>query len=347
MYAAQTVPDLMRALVYDSGSPGKMAWQGSMKVPQPGKHQVLVKVDSASLNPADFRATESRTAFLAGKGHIVGRDMAGTIVAIGRDVRGFAVGDKVFGLAPGVANYTLAEINRITNVPQGANVQDYGIVGLAGTVANQILTKHWFDRPDYTVRNMLVIGASGGVGSSLVQIARAAGGPELTIYGVTSGKNMAYVKEIGASQAIDYTTPNFDLGRVLPIHSVDLIVDVVSGVAEGPTYVDRGMPLLKQSGRYVALNSTSSFDWFRAYLTDKCGCNMQRSKYDLFISNQSRPGRDLQAIAGLIQQGEFRLAVSQELPLAETPIRRALHTLKQRHVRGKVKIVPEQYSQSV
>jgi NADPH:quinone reductase-like Zn-dependent oxidoreductase len=204
--------------------------------------------------------------------------MAGTIVAIGRDVRGFAVGDKVFGLAPGVANYTLAEINRITNVPQGANVQDYGIVGLAGTVANQILTKHWFDRPDYTVRNMLVIGASGGVGSSLVQIARAAGGPELTIYGVTSGKNMAYVKEIGASQAIDYTTPNFDLGRVLPIHSVDLIVDVVSGVAEGPTYVDRGMPLLKQSGRYVALNSTSSFDWFRAYLTDKCGCNMRRSK---------------------------------------------------------------------
>ena len=345
MFATQTVPETMRGMVYDSSGPGRMAWTNQMKVPIPGKNQVLVKVESASMNPADYQITQAHVPFFSHKGHIVGQDMAGTIVGIGKNVRTFAVGDKVFGLAPGYASYTVADVHRITRIPPGMELSEFGVYGLVGTVAHQLLCKHWFDKANYTVRSLLVVGASGGVGSAVIQIARALGGPEVMIYGVSSHKNLEYVKQIGANQAIDYTTPNFNLSSVLPAHSVDLIVDVVSGRAEIPDYVDQGMPLLRQSGRYVALNSTRTMDWVRSKMTNSCGCNVQRARYDLFTVNRTLPHRDLEAVARHVALGKLRLHVSQELPLSETPLRRALHNMKQRHVRGKLKIRPEHFGQ--
>jgi NADPH:quinone reductase-like Zn-dependent oxidoreductase len=162
------------------------------------------------------------------------------------------------------------------------------------------------------------------------------------IYGICSAKNTDYVRQIGASQAIDYGSLSFDISKIVPARSVDLIVDCVSGISGGPTYVAKGMELLKPSGRYVALNSTSSLDWIRSYLTDTCGCNVQRSRYDLFSVNQSRPGRDLAALANMMQQKNLKPFISREIPLAESPLRRGLHAIKQGHTRGKMRVFPEQ-----
>ena len=128
---------------------------------------------------------------------------------------------------------------------------------------------------------------------------------------------------------------------------MDLIVDVVSGVPGSPNYVNQAMNLLKPSGRYVALNSTSTVDWIRAYMTDTCGCNVQRSRFDLFSISQNRPGRNLHALATLMEQQKLKPFVSREVPLAETPIRRALHSIKQGHTRGKIRVTAEQQPTTV
>lgn len=346
MFSAPNVPETMRGMTYDSHGPGRLYWHSRMKLPQPGSNQVLVRVISASMNPADFRITEQHGPFYSNRGSVVGQDFAGIIVALGKGVQDFAIGDKVFGLAPGYATYTVASTKRIVRILPGMDVNDFGVYGFVGVVAHQILCKHWLDRGEYNMRNLMVIGASGGVGSSVIQIARALGGPEVTITGVASHKNCDYVKSLGANQAVDYTRPGFEISKTFPAHSMDLIVDLVSGTSDGPNYIESAMQLLKPSGRYVAMNSTSSMDWMRAWLTDRCGCNVERSHFDLFSVNKRRPQRDLEAVARLVAQKKFKLHISQQVPLTETPIRRALHVLKQGHSRGKIEIKPEHFGLS-
>ena len=319
-----------------------MFWHSSLPVPKPGRNEVLIKVASSSVNPIDYRITESHTMYMTARKNVVGKDLAGTIVAIGRNVTGLSVGDKVFGFGSGYANYALAKSAQVTRIPDGIELDEFGVYANAATGAYQALKTHWFDRPNYTVRSLLIVGASGGVGSSLIQIARALGGPEVRIYALCSSKNVDYCRQLGANESIDYSVRNFDLARTLPIHSLDLIIDVVSGVGGHPNYVSSGMLLLKNSGSYVAFNSASRMDWIRASLTNLCGLNVQKSRYNLFTMNQSKSAKDLESIAQLVSQGKFRLLVSEEIPLTETPIRRALHLMKQGHVRGKIKIKPEQ-----
>ena len=326
-------------MVYDKAGTNKMSWHSDYFVPTPGANEVLVKVASASMNPADYRLTDNRGMFHPTPKRIVGTDFAGTVVGLGRNVRGFTIGDQVFGWGHGYANYTCANCFEIAQVPEGFRVEDLGIYGLVGTCAHQILRKHWLEKPNFNVRNLLVIGASGGVGSSLIQIARAYGGPELKIFAITSFKNSDYVKQLGANGVADYTVRDFDIARAFPVHSMDLIVDTVSGTPESSDYYHSGGKLLlKPHGRYVALNSLSTLDWARKLI------HWQRANYDLFITQQGKSDIDLQAVARLIQQRKYRLNIAQEVPLIETPIRRALHELRLRHIRGKVMIKPTEFS---
>jgi NADPH:quinone reductase-like Zn-dependent oxidoreductase len=343
MFSAHTIQENMRALVYDSSGPDKLAWKVLHKVSKPGKGQVLVRVSAASLNPFDIRVTESQSLFMQNKGQPLGRDFAGTIVALGPDVHNFAIGEKVFGLAPGCSQYTIADVHRIEKIPGDCDERDFAAVAFTGVVAHQILARHWLDRPEFTVRNLLVIGASGGVGSCILQIVRAIGGPEIVIYGICSGKNCTIAKGFGANHTFDYSLADFNISTILPERSVDLIIDLVSGIQGGPNYVSKGMTLLKPSGRYVALNSTNPMEWVRAYLTNSCGCNVQTSRYDLFSVNQTRPSRSLHIISNLLKEKKLKPYISREVPLADAPLRRALHSLKQGHTRGKILVVPEQH----
>ena len=340
----QPIPGTMKAMVYDKSGANRMTWHSDMKVPSPGTNEVLIRVASSSMNPLDFRLADHKGLFMSTPKRVVGNDMAGTIVGLGRDVRGFAVGDQVFGWGSGYANYTTAKMHEIARIPENQNVEDMGIYGLVGTCAHQVLRRHWLDKPDFNVRNLLIIGASGGVGSSLVQLARAYGGPEVRINAITSLKNTDYVRHIGANEVVDYAVRDFDIARAFPIHSMDLIIDTVSGTPEGSDYYHTGGKLLlKPQGQYVALNSTSNLDILRKGLSKLCGLNFQRARFDLFITQQKFSNVDLQAIARLIQQKRYRLNVAHEIPLLETPIRRALNDLRRRHIRGKVKIKPAEY----
>jgi len=336
-------------MVYDAGGPGHMMWQSMAKVPRPGKNEVLIRVCSSSVNPIDYRIADSHSLFMSNRGKVVGQDVAGTVVAVGKNVLHIHNGDKVYGWGSGYAQYATCSANQVYRIPihmlsesESVSLEKFGVMPCAAVTAHQILRKHWLDKPNIQVKSLLVIGGSGGVGSSLIQIARALGGPEMRIYSVCTTKDMDYCKEIGASESIDYTVRDFDLSKTIPIHSVDLIVDTVSGSPEGTDYVHTGgMFLLKQSGKYVVLNSKSTADHFRAALTRFLGINFQKSKYDLHLTKKAHSDKDLEAIAQLVHQGKFKLHVSEEVPLTETNIRRAIHTIKQRHSRGKIMIRPE------
>ena len=361
MYSTnQSVPETMRAMVYDAGGPNHMMWQSMAKVPRPGKNEVLIRVTSSSVNPIDYRIADSHSHFMANRGKFVGQDVAGTVVAVGKNVVHIHNGDKVYGWGSGYAQYATCVANQVYRIPNQMlstqpetvssdtlPLERFGVIPCAAVTAHQILRKHWLDKPNIQVKSLLVIGGSGGVGTSLIQIARALGGPEMRIYAICSNKNMDYCKQIGASETIDYTVRDFDLSKTIPIHSVDLIVDTVSGTPEGTDYVHTGgMFLLKQSGKYVVLNSKSTMDHFRATLTRFLGLNFQKPRYDLHLTKKAHSDKDLESIAQLVNQGKFKPHISEEVPLTETNIRRAINTIKQRHVRGKIMIRPEHLTPS-
>ena len=345
MYSqSEPTPSSMKAMVYDKKGPNRISFQSDHAVPTPAQDQVLVKVASASMNPVDFRIADRKNCFRKYPSRVVGSDFSGTIIATGRFVRGFAVGDHVFGFGAGYASYTLANVNEIAKIPEGQAVEGFGIYGLAGTAAHQILRKHWLDRPNFNARSLLVIGASGGVGSSLVQMARAYGGPELKIYAIASGKNCEYARNIGANESADYTQRDFDIARAFPVHSMDLIIDLVSGSPESTDYIHAGGKLLlKPRGKYVVVNSMSFLARFRSRMSMHCGCDWQRANFDLFHTQVHHSDTDLQAVARLVQQRKLFLEVTEEVPLLETPIRKALHDLRLRHIRGKIRIRPTEF----
>jgi NADPH:quinone reductase-like Zn-dependent oxidoreductase len=351
-------------MVYDSAGPGRMMWNSVAKVPHPGRHEVLVKVASSSVNPADWKIAEHHSMFMSQKGKTVGQDVAGTVVSVGKNVTSLHNGDHVYGFGPGFAQYAICREDQVCRIPpvrkqpetQSPSMGEAGGAGIAGSCAEdafgalplvavtayQLLRKNWLDRPVVNVRTMLVIGAAGGVGCSVVQLARALGGPEMRIYAICATKDMDFCKEIGASESIDYTQRGFDFIRSIPLHSLDLIVDVVSGTPGSFDYVHSGgMALLKQSGKYVALNSSSTMDHFRASLSRMTGLNFQKSRYDLHLTKKAHSVEDLEAVCRLVTQGKFKVIIADRIPLTETNIRRAIHTLKQGRVRGKLLVKPE------
>jgi NADPH:quinone reductase-like Zn-dependent oxidoreductase len=336
----------MKAMVYDSGGPGGMSWVSTQKLPKVGKNDILVRVATSSINPMDAEGSHSFFSWFASKtSRIVGKDFAGTVVAVGKSVYEYHTGDHVFGWGHGYAEYLICHPTEVVKIPEGTSVSDFGQYACAGVTAHQILRHHWLDIPNASVRNILVIGASGGVGSCVVQLARALGGPEIHITGLCSGKNGDYIRNIGANDSIDYTAGGFDLSRSLPVRSLDLIIDVVSGSGRSfPNYVDDGMLLLKPSGTYVVLNSQSRIEKFRAMTSRMTGWHLQKPHYDLHMTQIKKSEKDLFVIGRLVANGKLKLHVSEEIPLLEVPIRRALIASKNRHTKGKIRIVAENYS---
>lgn len=337
------LPKTMKSMVYDASGRDLMLWNLATPVPKPGNHELLVRVASTSLNPFDYRVTESTAMFLGFKHKAVGCDIAGQVVAVGTDVEGFNVGDLVYGWGHGLGEYGISEPGRVARVPTGQQVGDYGIYPCVATTAYQLLRKHWLEREDMVIRHMLVIGASGGVGSSVIQIVRAVGGPEIKIYAVASAKNHDYLKSIGVNEVFDYSQPGFNISVVVPSGVMDLIVDLVSGTPEGTDYVESAMVLLKQpSGKYVTLNTLSKLEYLGARFRQLTGIEFHKN-YDFFVVNRNHSAGDLIEVGGLVASGKLKIPVEQEIPYEEQRIRQGFAKIKSRHVRGKIKVIVDSY----
>ena len=335
------VPTTMKALVYDSSGRDSMLWMNDYHIPKLSKNEVLIKVISSSLNPFDYRVAQNTSMFIGFRGKPVGSDVAGEVIAVGKNVESFAPGDKVFGWGHGLAEFAISDPTRLAKIPTGMNTADFGIYPCVSVTAYQLLHKYWLSKSGYQLRSLLVSGASGGVGSSVIQIARALGGPELKIHAVCSNKHTQYCQSLGANEAYDYMDREFEVARILPTNTVDMIVDLVSGTPEGMDYVEGAKLLLKENGKYLTLNTLSKLEYVGSWFTHFTGIEFRNKQYEFFVVDRDNSNSDLIEISSLIAQGKFKLEVAQEIMLEESKIREAFNVMQQRHMRGKIKVVVE------
>ena len=333
--------ETMKALVYNPEGLDKMTWATNFSVPEISSNEFLVKTTATSLNPFDFRVTESASMFTGYKNTPVGCDMAGTIVKIGKNVEGFQVGDKVFGWGAGLAEFCVSDPTRIAKIPPGKKPpEDFSIFPCVAVTAWQLLHKYWIAKPGFQVSSIAVMGAAGAVGSCLIQMARDLGGPELEIFALSSPKNEEYLKSIGASHFIDYSSSRFDISKsAIPEKSVDLIIDLVSGISED-NFVANAMCLIRpNTGKYITLNTLSSMEDVERKIKTLSGISLSEN-YDLFMVHRIGSSRDLGEIANMVADGKLKLNIAEDLPWNEQAIRSGFNKLKLRHhARGKFRVV--------
>lgn len=211
-----TVPKTMRAwTVAKNGAPGDaLLLKNDAPVPSPIKSgNILIKVTHAALNPADLNFMSTLPNWLPFRRNpTVGLDFAGEVVQVGSSVSGLSVGSHVAGalnvmsVAVGrgsLAEYVEVPASKVALVPEGLALRDAaGALGIAGQTAWLVLKEAGVKKGD----RVLVNGASGGVGSVLVQVARAKGA---VVYGVCSGGNAEFVKELGAEEVCVSVTMAF------------------------------------------------------------------------------------------------------------------------------------------
>ncbi len=326
-----------KALIYKSGEGSYYKWVPEYKFSEPKKDDILVKVISAGLNPVDFKVPHMLPLWLVSKGQPVGKDICGEVVAVGPGVTDMKPGDIVFGNGAGCAEYATTKPFAVAKVPAGASdVPLYGGLGVAvGTAYQMLELAGAFSGTE--AKNVMVIGASGGVGSAAVQIAKAKCPSGTKVVAVCSANSAEYVKSIGADSIVDYSQPNFVFGKSVEEKSLDIVIDCVSS-PDDYNYKPEGMKLIKEkTGQYVAANSASKFDWIKLLMGSALGFKPFRGQYQLMFYQPTR--ERLEDMGRLVHENKVKVNVQEYVAFEEGAIRKALETLAGRRVRGKLIVI--------
>jgi len=295
--------------------------------PFPKADQVLIKVHAVGLNMADWRLLTGDPFFIRlmglGKGKVPGSDMAGRVQAIGQEIEQFRPGDEVYGdifsFGSGAfAEYVCVPEKAITKKPANLSFEQAAAVPMAALTALQGLRDLGKIQPG---QNVLIYGASGGVGTFAVQIAKAFGA-EVTA--VCSTGKMDMIRSLGAGQVIDYTREDFTKnGRCY-----DLIL-----AANGYRSIWKYRRALDPRGHYVMAGGSMG-QIFQALLLGHM-LSREGGKKLAAVSAKARQ-EDLITVKDLIEAGKVTPVIDQCYPFAE--IREALRYLGEGHARGKVVI---------
>src|SRR3989442_8564747 len=325
--------NVMKGIVYcDYGSPDVLKVEDIEK-PTPGDDQVLVRVRAASVNPLDWHYVRGTPYFMrmgAGlrrpKVTRLGVDFAGTVEAVGKNVKRFKPGDDVFGGRTGAfAEYvTVREERAVALKPANVTFEQAASVSVAALTALQGLRDKGQIRPGQKV---LINGASGGVGTFAVQIAKSFGA-EVT--GVCSTRNVDMVRSIGADHVIDYTKEDFTKSE----QRYDLIIDNV-----GNRSLSECRGILTPKGRYVMVGGPSS-GWIDPLPRALGALVMSRfvsQDMVMFIAQLNQ--RDLTILGDLMQAGKVKPVIDRQYKLSEVP--KAIGYLEEGHARGKVIVTVE------
>ena len=323
----------MKAIVIEKyGSPDVLQFK-EVERPTPKDNQVLVRVQAASANPLDwhlmrgepFIARLMGTGLLKPKSSKVGADVAGRVEAVGKDVTQFKPGDEVFGTCNGsFAEYACAREDRLALKPANVSFEEAAAIPVAATTALQGLRNKGQIQPGQKV---LVNGASGGVGTFAVQIAKSYG-TEVT--GVCSTRNLDLVRKIGADHVVDYTQEDFTKNEQ---QRYDLIFDAV-----GNRSVSDYKRALKPGGTCAVAGFSSMPRMFEhsalGPLMSKTG-NKKVGGMGMAKINQN----DLVFLKQLVETQKVRPVIDRRYPLSETAD--AIRYLEAGHAQGKVVIAVE------
>ena len=321
----------MKAVVYRCyGSPEVLKVE-EVEKPTPADEQVLVKVRAASINPLEWHYMTG-TPYIMRAGVGIGRpedpsigvDFAGTVEAVGKNVTRFKVGDEVFGGKDGaLGQYVVVrESGSIVLKPANITFEQAAAVPVAAVTALQGL------RDSGKVgagQKVLINGASGGVGTFAVQLAKYFGA-EVT--GVCSTRNVDLVKSLGADHVIDYTHEDFSQST----QRYDVIFDTV-----GNRSLADYRRVMTPQGIYVMVGGPSTDPWIGPLIVPlkaKFVAPFVSQKLQFFLA-EINP-LDLAVLANLMQSGKLTPVIDRTYPLSD--IRAAMSYLAVGHARGKVVI---------
>lgn len=306
--------------------------------PTPADNEVLVRVRVAAVNPLDWHSVTGRPypiRLSSGLGTpedlSTGVDFAGTVEAVGKQVTRFKVGDQVFGGRGGAfAEYVVVKEDRaIAHKPSNISFEDAAAMPVAAVTALQALRDHGHIEAGQKV---LINGASGGVGTYAVQIAKAFGA-EVT--GVCSTRNVELVRSLGADHVIDYKKQDFtELGK-----RYDLIVDNVGN--HSPFALRR---ILEPKGNVVIVGAPKHDPWFGMFSGIVKGRVLSwfvDEQFEFFVAHLKQD--DLNFLAELARQGKMTSVIDRRFPLGEVPA--AVEYLAGWHARGKVVVIVDGSSQ--
>jgi len=318
----------MRAIVHRRYGPPDVLRIEEVDRPAPTDGEVLVRVVAASVNPADWHAIRGRPYLvrLVGYGlrspthRVPGTDVAGTVEVVGSDGCGLKVGDPVFGWAQGsYAEFAIARADRLALKPRELSFEQAAAVPTAGVTALQGLRDCGRLQAG---QDLLVIGASGGVGTFAVQIAKALGA---RVTGVCSTGNLEMVRSIGADGVIDYLREDV----VRSGRRYDLIFQLAG--TRSPLALRH---ILRPSGTLVLCSGDGPMSGLDRIALAAVASPLVGQRLVFFVARQRRS--DLATLAELIEAGRLHPIIDRTYPLAET--REAIRYVEARHARGKVAI---------
>ena len=319
----------MKAILQDVYGSPEVLRLGDAAEPEVASSEVLVQVRAAGVDRGTAHLMRGEPylmrvlgfGFRGPKTRVPGRDVAGTVVRIGSDVTDIRVGDDVFGIAKGsFAEYAAARADKLVRKPARLTFEQAAVVPVSATTAMQGLR----DVGHLTAgQQVLIIGASGGVGTYAVQLAKAFGA---WVTGVCSTSKVDLVRSIGADDVIDYTREDFADG----VKRYDLILDT-----GGNSRISRLRRALAPKGTVVIVGGEGG-KWtgvgrqIRAVALSP----LVPQRLAMFVNRERHD--DLDAVRQLIESGQVTPIVDRAYPLAEVPD--ALRHLEAGQARGKIAI---------
>jgi len=298
----------MRAITVSSFGDPEVLALADLPLPVPGPGQLLVRVAAAGVGPWDVKA---RRGMFGPRRfpYVPGAEISGTIEALGEDITRFSIGDAVFGspAGGGYAEYVVADVGKAAAAPVGIDLVDAAAIPIGAVTALEGIDDHLHlaagDR-------LLVAGAAGGVGTFVVQLAKAR---RAFVIATASPANHDYLLSLGADRVLDYKADWVDQAG-----AVDAAYDCVGGSTwEGC------VSALRDGGRAVTI---AAF-----------GSTVARDGVELSNFSASITGGRLAEIAGLVDAGQVTVTVTGRLPLEDAA--RAHELVETGHTRGKVLLV--------
>jgi NADPH:quinone reductase-like Zn-dependent oxidoreductase len=313
----------MQAIVQDKYGSGEVLETQEIARPEVGADEVLVRVHAASIHVGDWilmtgvpYVMRLGTGLGKPKNRVPGTDVAGTVESVGPQVQGLRPGDEVFGWCTGAfAEYVSAPEDQLVKKPANLTFEQAAAVGVSATTALQLLRDDAKVQPGQRV---LINGASGGVGTFAVQIAKALGA-EVT--GVCSTKNVDLVRSIGADHVIDYTREDFRAGAA----RYDVILDNVGDHSMADT-----RRALAPTGTLISNGGGHAPGKLGRVIRNAIASMVVRQQARPSVKNQNRA--DLIALKELVESGNVTPVIGGTYPLGRTA--EAIGDVATGHARG-------------
>lgn len=323
--STKVAPVAMRAIVQRAyGGPEVLVF-GEHKTPVAAAGEVLLRVHAAGLDRGTWHIMTGRPylmrlmgfGFRAPKQQVAGLDVSGTVVAVGEGVTRFTVGDAVFGIAKGsFAEYAAAREDKLARKPSGLSFEEAAALGVSGITALGGL------RTLQSAQRLLILGASGGVGTFAVQIAKARGAH---VTAVCRGEKAEAVQALGADHVVDYTKEGIGAGY-------DFILDV-----GGNTRLSKLRRAMTATGTLVFVGGENGGDFTagfeRQLLAAFLGMFVKQRFLMLMAVEHAAP---LEELGAMVEAGKLRPLIHRTWSLAEVP--QAMQALVDGRVTGKTVI---------